>query len=155
MSKPITIVCGACGSTNVRRDAWAEWSDENQEWILGTVFDAGHCEDCEGDSRLEEVPLLPAEPPTSRPDYPGASAHEIAITKGEDHGSVRIMDYGPGVSTRWRVALFMPGVYQELPGDTPKTWPEQDHWTNDWALAVEIYAGYRALALSHHWRIRS
>lgn len=54
--KKIAIVCGSCGSTNVRRDAWADWSEEQQTWVLGTVFDAGHCDDCGGESRLEEVP---------------------------------------------------------------------------------------------------
>jgi hypothetical protein len=51
---PITIHCGACGSTDVRRDAWAEWDDEQQRWVLGQVFDFGYCCDCEGEASLIE-----------------------------------------------------------------------------------------------------
>jgi len=55
MADKLQIVCSTCGSANVRRDAWAEWEPETQEWVLGSVFDDGHCEVCEGESRLEEV----------------------------------------------------------------------------------------------------
>ena len=57
MSKPIKIVCGTCGTENIRRDAWAEWDVANQEWVLGCVFDAGHCEECGGSSNLKEVAI--------------------------------------------------------------------------------------------------
>ena len=56
-SPPIDIVCDECGGTNVSRDAWAEWDATAQDWVLGAVFDYGHCHDCDGESRLEEVPL--------------------------------------------------------------------------------------------------
>jgi hypothetical protein len=48
------MVCSECGSTDVRRDAWAEWDHRKQDWVLGTVYDAGHCENCDGEARLEE-----------------------------------------------------------------------------------------------------
>jgi ribosomal protein L37AE/L43A len=51
----INIVCSHCGSENVMRDAWAVWNVDTQQWDLGTVFDAGHCDDCEGEASLEEV----------------------------------------------------------------------------------------------------
>ncbi len=58
MSEPkMQIVCGTCGSADVRRDAWAEWDSEKQDWVLGSVFDDGHCNVCEGESSLDEVPL--------------------------------------------------------------------------------------------------
>ncbi len=53
----IKIVCGHCGSDDVRRDAWAEWDVRTQAWVLGTVFDAGHCEKCGGEASLKEVEL--------------------------------------------------------------------------------------------------
>lgn len=40
-------VCRTCGSSNVMRDAWAEWNPENGEWELGQVFDDGYCAKCE------------------------------------------------------------------------------------------------------------
>lgn len=63
MPKKIKIVCRDCGSDDVRRDAWAEWDEDLEEWTLGTVFDAGHCENCEGDASLEEVEILPPSQP--------------------------------------------------------------------------------------------
>jgi hypothetical protein len=56
-SKRIAIVCGACGSDEVSRDAWANWDVQAQEWVLGSVFDYGHCHRCDGESRLIEVEL--------------------------------------------------------------------------------------------------
>lgn len=51
----IRIVCRDCGSDNVRRDAWAAWSVEQQEWTLGEVFDAGFCMTCDREASLEEA----------------------------------------------------------------------------------------------------
>jgi hypothetical protein len=56
-NKRIAIVCGTCGSDNISRDAWADWSVKAQQWELGTVFDYGHCHKCGGESRLVEVEL--------------------------------------------------------------------------------------------------
>ena len=56
-NKRIAIVCGTCGSDNVSRDAWADWSVTTQQWELGTVFDYGHCHKCDGESQLVEVEL--------------------------------------------------------------------------------------------------
>lgn len=56
MSDKIEIFCTTCQGTDVRRDAWAEWDTEKQEWVLGAIFDAGHCETCGGEARLEERP---------------------------------------------------------------------------------------------------
>ncbi|WP_375401910.1 hypothetical protein [uncultured Sphingomonas sp.] len=30
------------------------WDTGTQRWILGAVFDAGHCDDCEVERTLEE-----------------------------------------------------------------------------------------------------
>ncbi len=52
----IKIVCATCGSEEVYRDAWAEWDEQSQRWVLGQTFDYAFCEKCEGDSKLLEVP---------------------------------------------------------------------------------------------------
>jgi hypothetical protein len=57
--KRIAILCGACGSDDVSRDAWANWDIRKQEWVLGAVFDYGHCHRCDGESSLIEVELEP------------------------------------------------------------------------------------------------
>lgn len=41
------MVCGRCGSEEVRADAYAEWNIETQEWEISNVFDKGSV--CEGD----------------------------------------------------------------------------------------------------------
>lgn len=53
----IVIVCSDCGSSDVRREAWAEWDVEDQEWVLGQVFDQGFCGACVGDASLQEIEL--------------------------------------------------------------------------------------------------
>lgn len=51
----IDMVCAHCGSSNVRRDAWAEWSLDDQDWVLGQVFDMAYCEACECETSLIEM----------------------------------------------------------------------------------------------------
>ena len=51
------FVCSSCGSENVRRDAWATWDVETQSWELATVFDAGFCDDCDGEASLTEIEI--------------------------------------------------------------------------------------------------
>ena len=50
----VFIVCRDCGSQDVRRDAWAEWDAERQQWFLGALFDQGYCEACGEEATLEE-----------------------------------------------------------------------------------------------------
>lgn len=52
--KPVGMVCGYCGSIEVTRDAWAE---ETQDWTLAAVYDYAYCHKCDGDGRIEEIPL--------------------------------------------------------------------------------------------------
>jgi Protein of unknown function (DUF3768) len=39
-------VCGACGSSKIRRDAWAEWNLATREWELQNIFDDFCCDTC-------------------------------------------------------------------------------------------------------------
>ena len=45
--------CPYCGSANVVRDAAAEWSDEENQWVLRVVYDEGSCDDC-GEGGIDE-----------------------------------------------------------------------------------------------------
>lgn len=65
----ITMRCKYCKSANVFRDAWAEWSDEDQDWILQNVFDDGYCESCGDDSHIVERYLHDLSPVTTRDRY--------------------------------------------------------------------------------------
>lgn len=53
----LKMTCRACGSETVHRDAWAEWDQAAQEWVLGTVFDAAHCPECDGECSIKETEL--------------------------------------------------------------------------------------------------
>jgi len=53
----VQVCCKTCGSQNVKRDAWASWDPDIQDWVLEQVFDAGHCDDCDGETSLTEDPL--------------------------------------------------------------------------------------------------
>ena len=54
----IDIVCRDCGGRNIRRDAWAVWDRDRQAWVLREIFNYGHCEDCDGESRISELPYV-------------------------------------------------------------------------------------------------
>ena len=52
----VRMICSHCKGSNVMRDAWARWDEDAQCWSLGDVYDHAHCEDCDGDTRIEEGP---------------------------------------------------------------------------------------------------
>jgi hypothetical protein len=54
----ITIICETCGSKLVTRDAWAEWDETGQGWVLAAVYDYAFCHDCQAETRLEEIAFI-------------------------------------------------------------------------------------------------
>jgi len=52
---PEKVVCGVCGSDDVRLDAWASWNPDRQEWVLAETFDHAHCNACEGEAPLRRA----------------------------------------------------------------------------------------------------
>ncbi len=50
-------VCSHCGSTNIKKDAFAIWDAKEQKWILENVFDAAYCDDCDGETTLSVAEL--------------------------------------------------------------------------------------------------
>ena len=58
--KQICFICEKCGSKLVTRDAWAEWDQSNQQWVLGAAFDYTYCHDCKVETNLLEVVLQPS-----------------------------------------------------------------------------------------------
>ncbi len=58
MAEKIKMVCARCGGENIRKDAYASWDVEAQDWVLHSTYDSNTCEDCgDNDARLEEVPI--------------------------------------------------------------------------------------------------
>ena len=47
-------VCSYCKSTEVLKDAFAEWSVEEQTWVLHACYDESYCNTCEGSCSLED-----------------------------------------------------------------------------------------------------
>lgn len=50
--------CQSCGSTNIVKDAYAEWDPTTQTWVLRTVFDDVICDDCSS-TNIEDQPYVP------------------------------------------------------------------------------------------------
>lgn len=48
-----TPFCIACGSENVLKDAYAEWDNEKQKWVLFHTYDDSYCQDCDSEDILE------------------------------------------------------------------------------------------------------
>ncbi|UZK64867.1 hypothetical protein [Sphingomonas sp. M1-B02] len=46
--------CEQCGGVAVTRDAWAEWSVEQQAWVLSETFDFAFCHQCHRETKLIE-----------------------------------------------------------------------------------------------------
>ncbi len=46
--------CKHCNSASVMRDAWAQWDVDDQDWVLGSVFDQAYCNACSGETTLVE-----------------------------------------------------------------------------------------------------
>jgi hypothetical protein len=53
----VTYICENCGGKTVTRDAWAEWDERHQDWVLGAAYDYAFCHDCHEETNLEEVEL--------------------------------------------------------------------------------------------------
>ena len=63
------MICAACGSEDVRRDADAVWNKKTQEWELCAVYDNATCEECGGETRiLESIEGAEAQSVTERPN---------------------------------------------------------------------------------------
>lgn len=39
-------VCKHCRSEDVRKDAWTEWDEDKQEWVLCDIFENDYCINC-------------------------------------------------------------------------------------------------------------
>ena len=50
----LRMVCAACSSEQVTREAWAEWNVEVQGWQLGALFDYAFCLRCQTPTHIEE-----------------------------------------------------------------------------------------------------
>ena len=58
MRTKIEMICETCGSKEVLRDAWAEWDEDKQDWVLQNVFDEAFCENCDGSTNIKEREIV-------------------------------------------------------------------------------------------------
>ena len=49
---PVRPECGACGSIEVVRDAWAAWDGTAGCWTLEALFDHAFCKHCDAATTL-------------------------------------------------------------------------------------------------------
>lgn len=55
MKPRIKMVCKECGSDDVLCDAYAVWDVDTQQWEVVNTFDKGaYCNECDGETRLEQ-----------------------------------------------------------------------------------------------------
>lgn len=45
-------VCKACGSDNVSVDAGCRWSSDASAWVVASIYDDAHCDDCGDECEL-------------------------------------------------------------------------------------------------------
>jgi len=57
MSVHTRSVCLACKGTNIVADAFAEWDEDRQEWVLRSTYDYHVCDDCgeEDNWEMQEI----------------------------------------------------------------------------------------------------
>jgi len=71
-------VCETCGSVNVSHDALASWCEGAQEWEIRCILDNADCDDCGGETTLEDVEIDDAHDPVcacQNCDYRGLRSH--------------------------------------------------------------------------------
>jgi hypothetical protein len=51
------FVCKWCRSKLVTGDAWAEWSESTQAWVLGAIYDYTFCHACESATQPDQITL--------------------------------------------------------------------------------------------------
>lgn len=51
----IHMVCGKCGSTDVRADAFSAWDAAAAQWVLHATYDQKYCEKCDCSTNLLEI----------------------------------------------------------------------------------------------------
>ncbi len=110
----IRKVCDECGSDDVRCDAFAAWDVEAQEWVLGSTYDAEHCEHCQGEARLVDEAIDPDAPELPEIEPPEPHAYKsVGDLEGliPDNVNVTTREYEPG----WN--------WQDLTGDHGKAGP--------------------------------
>lgn len=51
------MCCATCGSPEVRRNADVEWNVKEQKWEIVSIFDSASCEECGGQTQINETPI--------------------------------------------------------------------------------------------------
>jgi hypothetical protein len=87
------------------------------------------------------------------PKYPGDAVRHQMLRRGEELGSVQIMDYGKGAQrARYRIASFCPGCIVHTDGDTPKTEPDAEQWCTAPEYADECFERLVRLRKRGGWK---
>lgn len=86
----------------------------------------------------------------STPKHPGDAVRITYFERDGELGDVRIQQYAPD---KVCVAMFLPGICNVSPGDTPKTEPEESCWPVI-SNADDCFDDYVTRALENGWTIK-
>lgn len=50
--RKVDYACERCGGLAVTRDAWAEWDNVLQAWVVSEIFDFAFCHQCHRQTQL-------------------------------------------------------------------------------------------------------
>ena len=85
--------------------------------------------------------------------YPGAAILMTNFRRGDEHGDVRVQDFEDNIpSARFKVCQFIPGTVQDLPGDTPKVWPEVYRYVETYEQALDVFGQYVEAVKAAGWQ---
>ena len=59
--KNVIWVCDICGSADVKKDAYASFDVETQQWELHSIYNAAYCDKCGSEASISEHVLSPIE----------------------------------------------------------------------------------------------
>jgi hypothetical protein len=94
MKHRITQRCAHCKGEDVVVDAWAEWDQDKQEWVLRSVFEDYFCIDCEQACDIEELEIPDDDKPATDVlgfiGYLGDGVTDAFVNRPEDRTSVQL-----------------------------------------------------------------
>jgi hypothetical protein len=88
-----------------------------------------------------------------QPGYPGDRVRELMIYRRDARGRIELGDVCiQSYDTYLKVGMFVPGVEECSPGDTPKVWPEKHQETLSSPEADNIFDRYVQEVYAAGWQ---
>ena len=89
----------------------------------------------------------------TEPRYPGDRVRNLMLYRRHADGRVELGDICiQSYDTYLKVGMFLPGITECSPGDTPKTWPDKHQDTKKSPEADDIFDRYVQEAYAAGWQ---